>query len=32
MVAALEKANVPVTLIVKQRGAKMANWIDGQLR
>ena len=43
MVAALEKANVPVTLIVKQGGghpwptiheevAKMADWIDGQLQ
>lgn len=43
MVTALEKANVPVTLIVKQGGghpwptiheevAKMADWIDGQLQ
>ena len=43
MVAALEKANVPVTLIVKKGGGhpwptiheeveKMANWIDGQLK
>ncbi|QDT94595.1 prolyl oligopeptidase family serine peptidase [Gimesia aquarii] len=43
MVAALEKANVPVTLIVKEGGGhpwptiheeveKMANWIDEQLK
>jgi len=43
MVAALEKANVPVTLIVKEGGGhpwptiheeveKMADWIDGQLK
>lgn len=43
MVAALEKANVPVTLIVKPGGGhpwptiheevtKMADWIDGQLK
>ncbi|QDV15404.1 hypothetical protein Pan153_00180 [Gimesia panareensis] len=43
MFAALEKANVPVTLIAKQGGthpwptiheevAKIADWIDAQLR
>lgn len=43
MVAALEKANVPVTLIIKEGGGhpwptiheeveKMADWIDGQLK